>query len=112
MNATPTLILIGAATALAAAALPGTAAAHDRGYYGSQQRYGYGYGNPGHGHGGYKPWNRAYYGYGRPVVVPPPFYAVPYRRYVPAPIYAPPPPPPVYYPPFGGGFTFIWNGGW
>ncbi|MCU0973164.1 MAG: hypothetical protein MUF80_04300 [Burkholderiales bacterium] len=104
MNARRMLIVIGAATALAAAALPGTAAAHDRGYYGPQHGYGHG-----HGHGRYKPWKHGPYGYARPVVVPPPFYAVPYPRYVPAPIYAPPP---VYYPPVRGGFTFIWNGGW
>ena len=111
MNARRTLILIGAATALAAAVLPGTAAAHDRGYYGPPQAYGYGYGNPGHGYGRNKPWKHGYYAYPRQVFVPPPVYAAPYPRYVPMPIYAPPPPP-VYHPPFGSGFTFIWSGGW
>jgi hypothetical protein len=111
MNARRTLI--AATTALAAAALPGTAVAHDRGYYGPRHGYGYGYGygNPGHGYGRYQPWRHGYSGYPRPVIVPPPFYAVPYPSYAPVPIYAPPPPP-VYYPPVRGGFTFIWNGGW
>jgi hypothetical protein len=103
MNIRQTLISIGTATALAAAMQPGTASAHD-GWEGGWRGQGYGYGH-------YKPWKHGYYGYARPVVVPPPVYAVPYPRYVPVPIYAPPPPP-VYYPPFGSGFTFIWNGGW
>ena len=90
--------IFAAAIAIAAAALPLTAAAHDR--------WDRGWRGNGYGHGHHQRWNN-YYAPPRPVVVPAPVYA--YPRYVPAPVYAPPPTP-VVYPPVG--FTFIWNGGW
>ncbi len=110
MNVKRTSILAAAALALAAATLPGTAAADDRSDRGWRGHGHIKHWKHAHGHGHYKPWKRGFYGYAAPVVVPAPVFAVPYPHFVPAPVYAPPPP--VYYPPSGNDLTIIWRAAW